>query len=101
MFIAALFTIIMTWKQSLLSWGFTSIGGDKKLQYNINIRIEVYTGCEEECRMGNILWSMVRDITLEESVEESTEIYIWLIRVFVQKKPIRHCKAISPQLKIM
>ena len=51
MFIAALFTIVMTWKQSLLLWGFTSIGGDKKLQYNINIRIEVYTGCE-----GSIEW---------------------------------------------
>ena len=55
-------------------WRFTSIGGDKKLQYNINIRIEAYTGCEGEHRMGNIPWSMVRDITLEESVEESTEI---------------------------
>ena len=99
MFIAALFTIIMTWKQSLLSWGFTSIGGDKKLQYNINIRIEVYTGCEGEHRTGNILWSMSlssRDITLEESVEESTEIYIWPICVFVWKKPIQHCKAIFP-----
>ena len=48
--------------------------GRQKLQYNINIRIEVYTGCEGEHRMGNIPWSMVRDITLEESVEESTEI---------------------------